>query len=768
MAKRAERGGSNPGYFLRFAGTATLLIAGTLILVLYVLPQRFVLSSGFREGGLSLPNPSTPFEPIDPIQIAALPAPPRLDGTVARGPAEIFWARVLPILREARYDDAIPLFTDYLAGYPGDLDVRREYALTLTAAGRADEAIPIFKALLQYEDDRALRLLLARTLRDERRLEEASVHYGVLADGDPDDEALVLEWARALGSVEDYRRAEEVLLAGLAQNPGSVPLRAELARTYYYSDRLEESDEILSGMTEAELASADALALRAGVRTALAPPPEPDVGPALPPPTLLELAVAAREDGDLERASSLFTEALAEHPDDLNAWQAYADFLQYEMEDFDGALLALVEVERLTGGGDSTLQYRMAQLEVWTDRTDEARARLEALLLLIDREAAAPGPPGDTRPGLKADALSLLGDLHRWGGRRLPAVSRYQMALVEDPAHADALAGLAILQADVDRMMIEVERPRLGATSSSFVDTDDFLRTDLGGEWYGLHEDWVWGTRAGGRLLDGRDLAGVKNDEQGIFADFAGARWSRWGTLRTELRLAVQNIRSNTVDVSAGASIRFMGAGGGRTDVHFDHEPAYALTNTLQSVLARVEQDRLVASHSRPLDGRWSLAITAEAASLNHRESAGSDRNLRIQGALSLGRSISRALTLGLSTRALHYANAAPDASGFALYWDPSSSLSVGPYAQYLRTLGTYWEVLARLTPGLALINERGGSGSETVPDLSANIAFTREGPRYRTALSLFHGQGRFDGYRSLGVDLSFSARGWLGRGGRQ
>ncbi|MCH1571152.1 MAG: hypothetical protein L7S64_07380, partial [Longimicrobiales bacterium] len=69
--RRSAQGDSK--YFLRFAATATLLVSGTLVLVFYVLPQRYVLSSGFREGSFALPDPSIPFEPADPMVIAALP-----------------------------------------------------------------------------------------------------------------------------------------------------------------------------------------------------------------------------------------------------------------------------------------------------------------------------------------------------------------------------------------------------------------------------------------------------------------------------------------------------------------------------------------------------------------------------------------------------------------------------------------------------------------------------------------------------------------------
>ncbi len=772
---------SNSRYFLRFAGTAGLLVSGTLVLVLYVLPQRYVLSSGFREGALNFPDPSTPFEPMNPVLFSALPAPPaQIDETVPRGPAEIFWARVIPLLNARRYDSALPLFEQYLEIFPDDRDVRREYALTLAAAGRGEEAVPILEDLLESSDDPELRLVLARILRDEGRLGDASVHYSTLMADDPANETLALEWAQALAWVENYDAAEEVLLAALEHNPNSVPLRVELARLYYYTDRLTEAEELLGGMSDQELASADGIALRDDVAAALFVPPDPEVEPP-PPPTLLELAIGAREDGDLDRAAALFLEALDENPEDVAAWQAYADFLQYELEDFPGALEALTEVERLMDGGDSTLQYRMAQLEVWTERTDLAQVRLEALLLLLDAEALAAAqtpadpPPTDTLeaveepagdPVTRADVYALLGEIHRWDGERLPAVARYESALGEDPEHELALEGLAIIRAEVDRQMIDAELPGLGAIASSFADTDDFARLDLGGEWRGIHEDWVWRTLTAARLLDGFDASGATAEVRGVFAELEGARWWRWGTIRTGLHMGVQDVLDDNVELAVGASARFMGGAGRRTDVGFDHEPAYTATNTLQSVFARVVQDRFSASHNQPLGQSWSFAVTGEAASLDHTGVAGADRNLRIQGGLSVGRAMSRTLSLGVSARALTYTDAAPNAGGFPLYWDPNSSISVGPYAEYLKPFSTYWEFLARLNPGLAFIDERGASGGEGVPDLSGTVGLAREGGRYRTAVRLFYGQGRFDGYRSYGMDLSFSARGWLGRGG--
>ena len=108
-------------------------------------------------------------------------------------------------------------------------------------------------------------------------------------------------------------------------------------------------------MTATELAAANGLVLRDDVLAALAPLPEPEPEP-IPPPSLLERSIGAREDGEPDRAAALFEEALAANPDDVETWQAYADSLTYELDDFDGARGAPGGVARPSGRGESPLQ----------------------------------------------------------------------------------------------------------------------------------------------------------------------------------------------------------------------------------------------------------------------------------------------------------------------------------------------------------------------------------------------------------------------------
>lgn len=155
--------------------------------MLYVLPERYVLRPGFRESGLTFPDPSTPFAPYPAIAVAArpLPQPPDPPPLVLPGPAEAFWAEVVPLLQTRRYEDALPVFEGYLVRYPSDADARRELALTLLAAGRPERAAAELRQLLASVDDFDQRLLLARTLREMGRTDEAAAECERLAEMRP-------------------------------------------------------------------------------------------------------------------------------------------------------------------------------------------------------------------------------------------------------------------------------------------------------------------------------------------------------------------------------------------------------------------------------------------------------------------------------------------------------------------------------------------------------------------------------------------------------
>jgi tetratricopeptide (TPR) repeat protein len=746
-------------YAARFGTIALILISGTLLLVLYVLPERYVLRPGFRESGIGFPNPSTPFAPYPVIAVAAAsypqpPGPPVPPLVIAPGPAETFWSLVVPLVEGGRFSDALPAFDRYLNEYPTDIDVRRERAVTLLATGDRVAAIGELRRVLGSDEDAELRLLLARTLRELGRIDEAAAEYERLAEARPDDLALTLEWAQAFAWAQRYADAAAVLERALDRSPGSIPLRVELARVYYSGGRLADARDLLAPIGDDELMAANGIALRNDVRAALYVPPPPPPTPLTP----LELAVAAREADDFARARTLFEEALRAAPADGALWRAYADLLEYELSDFEGAYAALLELERLRDR-DSDVQFRMAQLEIWTGRFTEAEARLVNLLADLDPDAA-----GEVS---RADVHAALGDLRRWQGDRLGAAVRYRFALAADPENERASAGMDAIDAEVRRQLVEVEAPRLGARAYSLADTDDFGRLDLGGDWVDVRDTWVWGGAIGNRWVTGVALDGATADRQGTYAEATGARWWRLGTIRTGVDVGMERLRSKW-DPSVAASIGHRGLDGSTSEVRYEHRSAYPIAVTMQSVLADVVHDRVSVSHARPLGETWSVSVTVDAAHLRgERDSLalGSGTSAaRFQGALSVARRVSPSLTVGLSTGALVFADAAPVTSlpgggTQRVFWDPNLVVSAGPYVQLRRDISSSWTLSGRLGPGVALIDERRVTGSDVVPHVSAEAGVRREGARFWTALDVFYYQGQFDGYRTYGARLTLSAR---------
>lgn len=764
MASKPDRRGGDAGYFVRFFVTALILVSGTLVLVLVVLPQRYVLDSGFKESALGLPAAAVPFTPVDPVRVAALRANPTATAgvSVERGPAETFWSEVLPLLREGRRAEAVPLFDAYLAAHPDDADVRRELAVTLLAAGDGERAVILLRDVLRSRDDRALRLLLARTLRDLRRLDEASAEYERLWTARPRDEQLALEWARALSWPERYGEAEAVLGRALDASPRSLALRAELARILYYTNRLAAAAELLAPMTDEELGALGAIALRDDIRAALAVPEPPPPPPPPPAPTLLQRALAAREDDDFEEARALFQAAAASTPDDPEVWLGYANLLEYELSDFEGALRALREVERL-GAADEPLRFRMALLEAWTGHGAYAGARLRELLAeLGTRTPPVPAVDGAATV-TRAEIHALLGDLERWEGRRLDAADRYELALESDPGNARALDGLAALRIEVALLVDDVERPRLGSDAYGLADTDDFGRFDLGGAWSGTREGWVWGASMGQRWLSGRAVPGATTELRGAFVEVAPARWWRWGTIRTAVRVGAEWVREGATDVGLGAAAQYRPVGGGVYGLEYARGPAYDLTATLQSAAALVRQDRVVASASRPL-GRWSVAAQADVAVLDAVEIPGARASTRTQAAVSVSRALDDTWSVGWSGLALRYSEAAPAPAGLRLFWDPVSAVSTGPFASARGRLSESWQASARVGGGVSLIDERGSAGYDAVPQLGADVRLEHTGARLRTAVDAFYAQSRLEGYRTYGVRFSVSAASWLNR----
>jgi tetratricopeptide (TPR) repeat protein len=520
------------------------------------------------------------------------------------------------------------------------------------------------------------------------------------------------------------------------------------------------------------LESAGAGTLRDEVLAALTPPEPEEIvvaeAPDSVPLSALDRAALAESVGDHEAAVVFFRVALRETPEDSSAWRAYADLLQYQLEDLEAARGSLLRLEALAPEDDG-LQYRLAQLEVWTGRNEEAAARLEGLLerwagavpRVTISDSARYGPVD------VAEAQALLGDLQRWKGDRSLAGETYLAALEGDPDNERALVGLADLEAEAAEEIEDVEGPRFGGDAYTILDSDEFTRLDLGIEGVSVSGKWVWAGRSGTRWLEGLDLLGSLGRHQGWYLGVESARWWRWGTVRTGLHLGLEEIRPTGTDLSYGASLHLSDLGGFRADFRFDHGPAYPLTLTLQSILAEVVQDRFTANLARQLGLRWNLSAAADATRIGYGEAGrpGSEGGYRFETGLSLGRSMTDGLILGFNARALTYTDPSPVHDDLRLFWDPRALFSGGLYAQWQRGVGEKWAFRSRINPSLAFIDERTRRGYRNVPHFSAEAGISHVGERFRASLDGFYYQGRFDGYRAYGLRLSIGMKDWLGKG---
>jgi Flp pilus assembly protein TadD len=754
------------------------MLAGmTLFLVLVVLPRRYVLSAGLRESGVSFPSEAAPFSPPEGQFTQAPPLPPPAAEPI-RGPAEIFWHDVEGLLDSGRYREAIPVFEKYLRAHPGDRGVFKEYAITLDRAGFKAEAVMAFEQYLSKHNDPGVRLLLARALRDRGRLNEASFHYGILLEESPAETELTLEWGQALAWEKEYPKAVRVLTRGLDRDSASVDLKIALAQVHYWSGDLDEADRILGQLDHETLKASGVLQLRSEVTAALTPPEaevEDEPSPA-PPPTLWERIVLAEADEDYRTAAALFQDFLRESPDDTAAWRSYADLLQFQLEDLEGARSALLRLES-TGVDDLAFQFRQAQLDLWTGREVQAGVRLNDLLsdLELGSQETRPGQGTVFGPKEVAEVYAVLGDLRRWAGDRAISGESYVLALETDSYNTRAKMGLEELSALAEEEIEESEAPGLAGNAYSIADSDEFTRLDLGVDGKTINDHWVWGFRSGTRWLGGFDLAGGTHEDQGLFLELESARWWRWGTIRTGVHLGLEETGPDGTDITFGASLRFSGLGGFRTDIRFDHGPAYPLTMTLQSIQGGVTQDRVTVNAARSLGERWSLSLAGDAAWLSSTPPGGQgedgtlrpeDGSLRLEAGASLGRAFSDEVILGVNARAVGYSAPSPLVDDLRLFWDPEAVFSWGIYGQLDTDLSDAIELRARVNPSIALINERTIEGFQAVPHLSAEAGVSHQTDRFRTSLDAFYYQGRFDGYKAYGLRLSVSARNWLRKGG--
>jgi predicted Zn-dependent protease len=728
-------GGRRLPYWLGYGLTAGILLAVTVALVVIVLPSRYALVADLRESGISFPTSTDAIGFRMPGREPLIEPPPPPPPEPELGPAEAMWIQVDSLLDARNYVPAITRMEVYLEEYPHDLTVQRARAHTLVVAGRPAAARAAFEELVRRSGAAADRLALARLLRDAGDVEPAVDLYHDLIAARPDDLELRHELARLYMWKERHSEAVAELRKLVAAAPGVGIFRLDLARALYWDDRLEEARAVLAAMPAAAPEASAAAELDDELARLLEPPPQPEPEP----PTLAEQAREAAAAEDLAAANELYDRAVAEAPADSALARERIDFIEFRLADLEAAIVALEAYEDRFGL-DADARLRLARLYVWTDRPDEARHRLEALVR--------------DEPD-RAEAWGLLGDVHRYADERGAARDAYQRALSLDPEEARATAGIVELDRLRTATIASRETLGYGPSLSLFSDSDDFMRLDVGAGAGWIGPTFAIDLTGGWRRIEGRDLLGQLAEDEGAFATLEAARWWSEASLRTALWLGVDHLDATGTEPVFGLAVERFGRSGATVALRYEHGPGYPLTYTLESAAADVAADRLEVATSAPLGPDWSLAAVVDLARL----SGDDPTNTRWGGGLTVARRLGPWLTADAGTRLLGFADPAP-APGRRLYWDPklfwsnTAGLTLGRMPQ---TGGLGYRL--RLSGGAAWADERDVAEAGWIPQYGAEAGLTWRSERTTLDLGTFYRSGREDEYSSLGGELTLRIR---------
>ncbi|MFW6088980.1 MAG: tetratricopeptide repeat protein [Gemmatimonadota bacterium] len=710
-----------------------MLLAVTVVLVVIVLPSRYALIADLRESGISFPTSVDAVgfrmpgrEPL--IEPPPPPSEPEL------GPAEAMWLEVDSLLAAGAHERAVARMEAHLEEHPYDLSVHRARAHALVAAGRPAAARAAFEELARLSGAPEDRLALARLLRDAGEVERAVEQYRALIAAHPGDLELRHELARLYMWRERHAEAIAELRHLVTAAPEAGRYRLDLARALYWDDRLEEARTVLAGMPSTAPEAGAAAELDRELAHLLTPPPEPEPEPM----TLVEQARAAAAANDFAAAGELYDRALAEAPSDSALARERIDFLQFRQGDLEAAIGAL-EAYDSRFGLDADGRYRLGQLYVWTDRTDDARRQLEALV--VDEPE-------------RADAWGLLGDVYRYADERAAARAAYERALALDPDETHATAGIPELDRLRTATMASREEVGLGPTLSLFSDSDDFLRLDVGAAAGWVGSTYAFGLDAGLRRLEGRDLLGGLAEDEGAFATLEVARWWSEASIRTALWLGADHLDAAGTEPVFGLSAERFGRSGATLGLRYEHGPGYPLTYTLESAVAEIVADRLEVSASAPLGGAWSMSAVADIARL----SGDDPTNTRWGSGLTVARRIGPWLTADLGTRLLGFSDPAPTPDR-RLYWDPSLFWSNTVGVSLGRTPRTGLGYRLRLSGGAAWADERDVAEAGWIPQYGAEAGLTWRSDRTSLDLETFYRSSREDEYNSFGGRLTLRIR---------
>jgi hypothetical protein len=259
---------------------------------------------------------------------------------------------------------------------------------------------------------------------------------------------------------------------------------------------------------------------------------------------------------------------------------------------------------------------------------------------------------------------------------------------------------------------------------------------------------------AGYRRLEGIDLAGLDSSDDGFFGNAEVARWWSEASLRTAIRVGIDQLDQSGTEPTFGLAIEKFSAAGNSLSLRFDHSPAYLLAATLESALAEVVADHFEVAGFKALGDDWGLAASADLALFD----GGGLTNTRFGGGATISRRLSPLFTAEFGTRLIGFSDPAP-VIGRRLYWDPTVfwSNTIGLSVKSFPEVGFGYR--ARIIGGAAWSDERDQVATRWVPQVGIDGGIRWIGNRTTLDLGAYYRRSREDEYSAFGLDLTLRLR---------
>jgi Flp pilus assembly protein TadD len=172
------------------------------------------------------------------------------------------------MLARGRPSDALDPLRKALALDPGFAPARMNAVQCLRALGRHDAAVDECHVLLAQDPAGPAAALLARTLGDAGRVEEATAAYESALDLSPEDAGLWCDYGELLRGAKREANAERALRRALALDASHPGTLNNLGLLLYEADRLVEAEALLLRAAAPADAPPQALANLANLRVA--------------------------------------------------------------------------------------------------------------------------------------------------------------------------------------------------------------------------------------------------------------------------------------------------------------------------------------------------------------------------------------------------------------------------------------------------------------------------------------------------------------------